>query len=513
MTERIPRPEQQSNQRPSLGQRAALRLRDWMRTTSNGPLRFVWTAVYAALRQGVTLTLRIAAPGSTIVARGTFGEGRPLFGYSDLDLVAVADNPAKALALRHAADQVNRRLPVLRQAIDVAVTTRAELQQVATTPYACLRKSPTGHKGTSLPRGLGIGFVGRARPWRHLAGPRLASLQPIPPHLRLHWCWTETQFRWKHLLRALLGPSDRLQAAHVASSALVGLAQAKAWAETGDEPVDTEQALREAIQLAPDCAAVIEAALQHRRGRLPPEPRAVLPAIAALTHAVVRRMDAAAAGTGAAVRLVGAGDGSARAEKPLLDWRSMVLPTDAHETVSTRRGSITDLSLLQSSAARDGRRRRAIVDGRVLLLPIQPGSPADAISSQSWVLRSVLCEVSDPVCWALVQNHSTANFTELPGWSLRDWTARSAADLSGQLNEQAFRATDRRGQFARLVAASRLLALEQSMADGSPELLVGLEAVLDWAAGAGLPTAGIGSEAGDASLDRWRRALAAELTV
>ena len=42
---------------------SGVRLRDWMRRSANGPLRFAWSAAYAGLRTAMTWGLRRAAPG------------------------------------------------------------------------------------------------------------------------------------------------------------------------------------------------------------------------------------------------------------------------------------------------------------------------------------------------------------------------------------------------------------------------------------------------------------------
>ena len=487
-----------------------MRLRDWMRASGNGPLRFVWKASYAGLRAAMTWGLRAAAPGSTIFARGTFGEGRPLYGYSDLDLVAVAPDAERAQLLRRRVGRVLRRLPVTRHAVDVAVTTRAELERNSTIPFVCQQAPARTPAAAQLPRGFGISFIGRTRPWRRLGGRRMADLGPVPREFRLQWIWAEAQFRWKHVVRSVLGSGDPLQAAHVASGALMGLAQAMAWAESGDEPTPLEQAVAAAITPAPEHAAALRAALDHCSGHLPPEPLVVLPAMAALTHVIAGRIDSATTET-TAVRLIGAID--ADAEAPLLDWRSLPFPSDDRETLSARADSLANLRSLQASATRDTNERTALLDGRVLLMPIQPGSLADRFSSQAWVMRSVQCAVSDPVSWALARGESTAMFGDLAGWSLSDWAGRAAAELALRLEERAFSDADLRRQRARLTAAARLLALRESMAEGRPELRVSTDAVLAWLDEERISGRWLDDRNEDADLEPSRRALARKLDL
>ncbi len=489
---------------PSGSERLALVARDCMRATGRGPLRLVWMSLYGAASGALTLALRLCAPGSTIFARGSWGERRLLFGYSDLDLVAVAPEARGATRIRRWLDRAFRTLPLMRKAVDVAVTTRAEIESASAAPFVCPATPARERTRTALPRGLGISFFGRLRRWRRLAGQRLDLYAPICEEHRLLWAWAEAQFRWKHLLRSLLSEQDRLQAAHLASAALAGLAQVAAWAEIGEERLDPEAA----AALAPaHWAAVVEAALRRSEGGAGVEPLEALPAMAAVTHALSNRIDRFA-GSGSRLRLIGMHE--KRSEAPLLDWRSLVFPA-ANETMRVMPGQLSDAALLVEEAVEDGRRRTAIVDGRLLLLPIRPGSPADRFAAQGWVMRSVQSAVSDPVAWALARGHATAVFSRITGWSLEDWSRRSVAELRLRLEKKRFEAAGPERRNARLMASTRAAALAKSLNAGEPELLVSDRAVLDWLEDRRPELRGRLQELNQRTAEAWRSALVKEL--
>lgn len=488
---------------PSGSERLALLVRDCMRATGRGPLRLVWLALYGAASGSLTWALRLCAPGSTIFARGSWGERRLAFGYSDLDLVAVAPGAAGAARMRRCLDRALSALPLMRKAVDVAVTTRAEIECASAAPFVCPATPAREKTGASLPRGLGISFFGQLRPWRHLAGPRLNLYGPISETHRLQWAWAEAQFRWKHLLRSLLGEQDSRQAAHLASGAVVGLAQVALWAETGEERFDP----RAAAALAPAHRAALETALRRSEGGPGAPPLEALPAMAALTHVLSDRIDRSA-GIGSRLRLIGGAESGQ--ESPLLDWRSLVFPA-ADETMRATPGRLSDAALLAQEAAEDGRRRAAIVDGRLLLLPIRPGSPADRFAAQGWVMRSVESAVSDPVAWALARGDATAVFSRIPGWSLEDWSRRAVAELRLRLEEKRFEAAGPERRNARLMAATRAAALAESLDAGQPELLVSDRAVRRWAEERRPELRGRLQGLDQRTSEAWRRALAEEL--
>lgn len=473
-----------------------------MRATGQGPLRPVWMALYGAVSGSLTVALRSRAPGSTIFARGSWGERKLRFGYSDLDLVAVAPETEGATRIRRFLDRMFRLLPAMRQAVDVAVTTRAELESASAAPFVCPTTPAREKTGSMLPRGAGISFFGRLRPWRRLAGPPLQLDGPMSEAHRLQWAWAEAQFRWKHFLRCLLGEQDSLQAAHLASAALAGLAQAAAWAETGEELFDCEAA----AALAPTHRRVVEAALRRSGGGVGVQPIEALPAMAALTHKLSDRIDRSA-GVGLRVRLIGVEESGS--DIPLLDWRSLIFPA-ADEVMLARPGRLADATLLAETAAEDGSRRTAIVDRRVLLLPIRPESPADRFAAQNWVMRSVEHAVSDPVAWALARGDQSAVFSRISGWSLEDWSRRAVSELSLRLEERRFESASQARQTARLMAATRALALERSLRAGRPELLVSRPSVVSWAEGSWPDLRGRLHELAPQAAEAWHRALVEE---
>ena len=72
-------------------ERGALALRRFMLRTARSPLKLLWAGLYAAVARAVALIVAPRAHARTdVYLRGSLASGEPLYGLSDIDLVAVA---------------------------------------------------------------------------------------------------------------------------------------------------------------------------------------------------------------------------------------------------------------------------------------------------------------------------------------------------------------------------------------------------------------------------------------
>src|SRR3954447_5269451 len=108
--------------------------------TGTGPLRPVWKACYTALERVIRLCLRHADPGASVYLGGSFGFGEPVYGLSDLDVIAVSAHDPEAIRLRWR--RLAERVPPLaRLTRDVFVYGEEELRRAAAAP--CMSSGET----------------------------------------------------------------------------------------------------------------------------------------------------------------------------------------------------------------------------------------------------------------------------------------------------------------------------------------------------------------------------------
>ena len=115
-------------------------------------------------------------------------------------------------------------------------------------------------------------------------------------------------------------------------------------------------------------------------------------------------------------------------------------------------------------------------------------------------LRSIQCEPTDPVSFALLRGEPTARFPNAPGWSIDDVARRAVAEHREWL------LGERPGAdglaFGRLIKAARAGLLAETSANGEPELALTAGAALDFLA-ARRPTAAEVAAEADAAYRRF----------
>jgi hypothetical protein len=107
-------------------------------------------------------------------------------------------------------------------------------------------------------------------------------------------------------------------------------------------------------------------------------------------------------------------------------------------------------------------------------------------------LRSVQCEASDPVSFALAAEASTARFPNVDGWSAEHWARRAVAEHRAWLDDRRERANACRREWldghselappavrglAKLLTAARAALFLDSLEQGQPELCLTAAAV------------------------------------
>ena len=196
--------------------------------TGRGPLRPVWRFTYATLIHALARVLRIASADAVYV-RGSFASGEPIYGLSDLDLIAVtrrdsvSDAP-RSQRLRQRIARVYDSLPVVKDAVELSVFEVGELERAAFSPFATYPYDPA--LGTATPRARFFGDSVRPQPfgarpdaggrlygplrwWRLVAGRDYAAALPeSPPEYRWLWAWSDLQFFWRHAPRRAVDPAS-----------------------------------------------------------------------------------------------------------------------------------------------------------------------------------------------------------------------------------------------------------------------------------------------------------------
>lgn len=438
--------------------------------TSAGPLRPVWRGCYAVAAWAVAVCLRGLRPGTTVYLGGSLGFGEPVYGLSDVDVIAVTAGDPEPVRRRWR--RVSAAFPPLaRVAADTFIYGEQELLRVAAAP--CQASSETFLRPDEFHDEAGLtvrpGPFGVAREWRLLAGRDRRPAAPVQDEqARRLAAWLELQFWWRFAFRAAVRPQEP-ETAFLCVKLIAEPARLWLWL-TENRAVF---ARREVLHAAGDALAsereafALALELEHRLPERPPAPLAA--ALASLTRqsqALASLMDDAASVAGHdTVRLAGA----VRSGLPLLDWRALVAPAGPARFVLVD-GDPADPSALAHAAQAGHDPASALRRDAVLVRPTT--APAAA------KLRAVQCAATDPVSFALARGGGEASFPRLRGWSISDWAQRAVAEHRIWLRSPARATLDGHAWLgapataARLIGAARAALLQASIAAGEPELLL-----------------------------------------
>ncbi len=484
-----------------------LAIRGFMLRTGQGPLRPVWSLAYWLLLRGVAAWLRRRTAAAVYVG-GTFGAGEPVYGISDVDMIAVvpadAGQPGQAHArVRERWHDLCRRLgPVSWVVSEVYVYEDAELKDA--TASTCLTYGLNG--GSAAP----AVFFGRRRPgdegvllvrpglwatrdWRLVAGSDLRPAGVVDPAHRRLAAWLELQFWWRLAIATCCEPVEP-HAAYLCVKLAAEPARILLWLEHGEQVLPRRAVLERAAELYPEEEHGLRRALELQ-GQLNRSPEAPLEEFLPLFVRLSTRVAEVVAGqictAGATdVRLVGDRQAvpvlpGASLESippgsrplPLLDWRARVRPRLGDEAFVLLGSSPSSPDLLAGAAREFAPGVYAALEGEgLLVLPAASGGASE--------MRSVQCAATDPVSFALVEGRDVATFPDVPGLSSLDSARRAIAEHRAWLeaNDAELRAGTTGSDVTRLVmllSAARATCFAESLREGDPELALTLEAAAE----------------------------------
>jgi hypothetical protein len=450
---------------------------------SRGPLAPLLRAAHVLVLRAVAAWLRRAAPGSSAFVSGSFGDGRPLYGVSDMDLVVVTPDDAGAARGRVRARwaALCRRLPLLPRVIELAVLERGELARATSAPvftYGLRRRDlPAAYLGREplTEKGLleGPGLHGPMAGWRPLG--RAPSPPPAPAYDRQATrmvAWLQLQSWWRFAFRTCAGPPGP-RSAFTCVKFVSEPVRILLWLTHGERVTDREAALQRGLELMPDEEPAIRAALDLH-ARLPASPA---PPVAAMLPHLVRLSSRIAATLGRELDGGGWTDVALAGESgghslPLADWRALVWSWLPDELLIPDPGDPRDAAAIARSARRFRPNRQPVLrHDDLVVLPV-------ADLEGGWGrLRAVQCELTDPVSFALLGGRRHARFPEVAGWSARDWARRAVAEHRAWLDSGPD--SDDPPPLARPINAVRAALLESSVEEGSPLLPLTPAATLD----------------------------------
>lgn len=417
-------------------EKSALALRSVMLRTARSPLRPLWSGLYGAVARGVAVIVAPRRTRASVYLTGSLAGGEPVYGVSDIDLVAVAVDAGEAQRVRRRFEALNRAFPPLRRLVPHFFTyDERGLARALAGPYPVNgldegREALVGPNAPADEAGLleRPGLHGTPE-WRRLRGSRGLPRPPVGD-LRVLAAWLELQYRWKWGLYACTTSAN---IARPALGLVVEAARIWLWLARGERHDGRRGPLERALRVMDAEEEGLRHALEVNRG-LHRSPRVdfglLFRTFTSLSGAIARLVDDAVRDAGTTeVALLGAANGGG---VPLADWRALALPQLdwssperpqlVEERLEPRAGDPGDPAAVLAAAARD-------VAGRVPAM--RAGSLLVEPTLDPWGrgrLRTVQCPASDPVSFALLDGRAHAAFPELPGWSARDWAGRAVAE-------------------------------------------------------------------------------------
>lgn len=482
--------------------RGELVLQRFVLRTQGSGLRQIWKALYAGIAHGIALWM--GREGATIFLAGSLARGEPIYGLSDIDLVAVAPDQTARERLVRSAEQMYRAVPMLRRlAAHVWLYDRMELEAVASSPFPTygLDGGLAAFNGReAIPDPMGLlerpGLRGPAGEWRRLRG-RGAPLRPARDRQdeRLA-AWLELQYRWKWAyLMDLDGPSPAVAAR--TASLVADTARIWLWLVAEEDVPGRRAPLRRASQLLESERETLGLALwilERISESLRPPITELWRCFVGLTRQVAEHMqDELAAVSSTDVEL---DDSPVRGGLPLRDWRGMVLPpvdwsnpelpVAPVECFTIESGDPADPGAVARTArANRDRVWRSLRSGPLLARP-------NLVVWGEGRLRGLETPASDPVSFALLEGRGSARFPDVGGWSALDRALRAVAEhrawLHQEVDHQARRPPwvgvrplanwNTPASLSLLLSAARAALFLASVEDGRPRLTLTDEATV-----------------------------------
>lgn len=405
--------------------------------SSGGPLRYVWAASYDLLIRLLAGYLRRGSSAS-VYLKGSFGRGEPVFGLSDIGLIAVVPpNPGDrhgtdaCAALQQRWERLTRWVRPLSWLVNgVPIYPQRELPALASTcfryglgetPPAALFFPP----GSSIRLATLPGLWPMAD-WHPLAGPDVRPrIDAADPDQRRLAVTLELQFWWTLAFRAATAP-DAHWAPYLCVKLIAEPARILLWLEHGERHTQRVAVLKRALEAFPQERTAIEYALElraslHRRRVASLAP--VLPCLVRLSARVAESLSGELEPLGTTTVTL-AGAPLAASALPLCDWRALVRAPSVEESFVIAPGRVDDPSCLAGALSRSGGAcHPTLLHDGLILRPHREPLPT----------RSLTFAGCDPVSAALAEGRDRAAFPDVGGWSAQDTAARAVAEHRGWL--------------------------------------------------------------------------------
>jgi hypothetical protein len=443
--------------------------------------------------------------------QGSFAFDRPVYGVSDLDIVAVVAQDAAERRIRERWTRLCRLIPWLPRLVYATVYTERQLADAASASVLMHGLGQSDHAGEVLPlfsggpdlrRKLSLrlrpGLYGPTADWRLVAGP-----DRRPRDLRrdredeLVAAWLELQFWWQHaLLACSRQPGPWPHHAYLCVKLVAEPARTWLWLANGELVQSRREALQRAIRALPEEEAILRLALALHdslaRSPAPPLARA-LEGLIALTARIARLIagelerygttDVVLGGAGAellvstetveGMRALSSLGSDCRVV-PLVDWRARVVPSQPDQAVALIAAGAGDPDTIGAAARleRPGL-APALLAGDLLILP----AAATRRPLAAATLRGVQFAGSDPVSFALAAGRPRAAFPELRGWSAADSALRAVAEHGAWISAKPADRTEE--PLGVLFGAARAALHLESLASGEQVLPLTVASIAD----------------------------------
>jgi hypothetical protein len=423
-----------------LGGRLARGLRVLLIRSNRSPLRPLLAATSELFIRLLAFYLSRGLPAAVYV-RGSFGRDEPVFGLSDIDLIAVTRGHGRVgedrqplVTLRW--QRLERRLPLVSRLVDVKCYLESELSELTSTRYTYGLTEPSPRSlffaggGHAVRRAPGVvPYLWPMQNWRPVSRrdlrPQSAALDPAETRLL---AWADLQFWW-HLAFQTVGDPTTPWASYACVKLVAEPARILLYLEHGEQHFGRSRVLQRALELLPEEEPALRFALAllGELHRVPVAPlEVVLPCFVRLSARIARQLAAGLEPLGATtvalhgVRQMEASGPTMPGPLPLCDWPALAQPPSSEESFAVDPGRCDDPAALAGALRYSATNRYAtlLCDGLIVRPSLLPRGRH----------RTVAFAGNDPVSAALVAGGTSASYPNAPGWGAADTAARAVIE-------------------------------------------------------------------------------------
>jgi hypothetical protein len=421
-------------------------LQRFMLRTRKSPLRLLWKGLYAGTAHGAAAW--IGRPGDSVYINGSLAGGEPLYGLSDIDLIAVTPDLAGRARLERRLGRMYRVVPALRRLMaHVRVYEATELATAASNPFPTygLGTGRAAFRGRDAPHDPAAllarpGLHAPAVEWRRLRGERAAPASERSRQDERIAAWLELQYVWR-LAYLMFEQSDTVVIAARMVTLVAEASRIWLWLAANEPVAGRSAPLRRASQLLEGereplfvAMAVLERLPEVSAFQLPELWSCYVRLSARIAESIERELSSSGA---VEVQLDG---GRHPGGLPLRDWQGLALPqvrwpelglpVAPIESFTVVGDDAMDPAVVADVATRsDGENWPSLRSGPLLLRP-------NIIFGAEGRLRGIETHASDPVSFALADRRATASFPEARGWSASDRALRAVAEHRAWLHQE-----------------------------------------------------------------------------